>query len=124
MHADKHQSFLQVAFNILITKVSLMVILSLLIGLIKHSQITQSNKSAISLRYLEKELMDGVHFLHSDKHLCFYKLALSFLMEVTRHVQSTGNKKLVLFLQNLKEKMLFNFVRGEQKTLYSKDHWW
>ena len=67
--------------------------------------------------------MDGVHFLHADKHLCFYKLALSFLMEVTRHVQSTGNKKLVLFLQNLKEKMLFNFVRGEQKTLYSKDHW-
>ena len=89
LHADKHQSFLQVAFNVLITKVSLMVILSLLIGLIKHSQITQSNKSAISLQYLEKELMDGVHFLHADKHLCFYKLALSFLMEVTRHVQST-----------------------------------
>ena len=48
-----------------------MVILPLLIGMIKHSQITQSNKFAISLQYLEKEVMKGVHFLHADKHLTF-----------------------------------------------------
>ena len=98
------------------------MILSLLISLIKHSQITQSNKFAITLQYLEKEVMDGVHFLHVDKHLSFYNLALSFLMEVTRHVQSAQNEKLIRFLQCLKKK-IFNLVFGEQKTLYSKGHW-
>ena len=34
----------------------------------------------------QKEVSDGVHFLHADKHQCFYKLALSFLMEIDRHV--------------------------------------
>ena len=50
--------------------------------------------------------MDGVHFSHADKHLSFYKLALLFLLEVlvTRHVQSTWNRKLVIFLQYLKKK--------------------
>ena len=46
---DKHQSFLQVDFNTLGIKASCKVILSLLLGIIKHSQSTQSNKSAISL---------------------------------------------------------------------------
>ena len=43
LHADKHESFLQVDFNILGIKVSYKVILSLLMGMIKYSQITQSN---------------------------------------------------------------------------------
>ena len=66
--------------------------------------------------------MDGIHFLHADKYFGFYKLEFSFLMEVTRHVQSAKNKKLVVFLQYLK-KRIFNFVCGEQKTLHSKGHW-
>ena len=37
LHADKHQSFLQVHFNTLSIKVSCKVMLSLLIGMIKHS---------------------------------------------------------------------------------------
>ena len=92
-----------------------MVILPLLIGMIKHSQITQSDKFAISLQYLEKEVMEGVHFLHADKHLSFYKLALSFLVDVIRHVQSTQNRKLVMFLQYLQKKY--------QKSLYSEGNW-
>ena len=48
-----------------------------------------SYKFAISLKYLKKEVRDGVHFLHADKHRSFYKVAFSFLMEVVRHVQST-----------------------------------
>ena len=56
LHADKHQSFLQVDFNTLGIKVSYKVILSLLMGMIKHSQSTQSNKFAISLQYLKKKL--------------------------------------------------------------------
>ena len=40
LHADKHQSFLQVDFNTLSIKVFYKVILSLLMGMIKHSQST------------------------------------------------------------------------------------
>ena len=76
LHADKHQSFLQVYFNTLGIKVSYKLILSLLMGMIKHSQSTQINKFAISLQYLKKEVREGVHFLHLDKHQSFYKLAL------------------------------------------------
>ena len=50
LHADKHQSFLQVDFNTLSMKVSYKVILSLLMGMIKHSQSTQCNKLAIALQ--------------------------------------------------------------------------
>ena len=49
--------------------------------------------------------MDGVNFLHTGKHQSFYKLALSFLMEVPRHVQSIQNRKLVIFLQYTKKKV-------------------
>ena len=62
LHADKHQSFLQVDFNTLGIKVSYKVILSLLMGMIKHSQSTQSNKFAIFLQYLKKEVRNGVQF--------------------------------------------------------------
>ena len=92
-----------------------MVILPLLIGMMKHSQMTQSDKLAISLQYLGKEVMEGVHFLHAGKHLSFYKLALSFMVDVIRHVQSTQNRRLVMFLQYLKKKY--------QKSLYSEGHW-
>ena len=78
-----------------------MVILSLLIGMIKHSQITQKNKFAISLQYLEKKLC--MEFLFH----------MQYLIKVTRHVQSTQNRKLVTFLQYLNKKRLFDFVCGE-----------
>ena len=57
LHADKHESFLQLDFNTLCIrgiKVSNKVILSLLMGMRKHSQITQSNNFAISLHNLWK----------------------------------------------------------------------
>ena len=76
LHADKHQSFLQVAFNTLGINFSYRVILSLLMGMIKHSQTTKSNKFAICLQYLKKEVKNGVHLLHEDKHQSFYKLVL------------------------------------------------
>ena len=67
-YADKHKNFLQVYFNTLGIKVSYKLILSLLMHMIKHSQRTQISKFAISLHYLKKEVKDGVHFLHLDKH--------------------------------------------------------
>ena len=105
LQADKHQSFLQSDFNTLSIKVSCKVILLSFMGMIKHSQNTQSNKFAISLQYLKKEIRDGVHFLHADKQQSFYKLALLFLMEVTTYVQSTQNRKLVMLLQYIKKKV-------------------
>ena len=62
LHAEKHQSFLQVDFNSWGIKVSCKVILSLLLGMIKHSESTQSKKFAISLQYLQKKIGDGVFF--------------------------------------------------------------
>ena len=105
MHADKNKRLLQVDFNTLGIKVSNKVIL-LLMGKIKHSYHTQSNKFSISLQYLKKEVNNGVHFLHADKHQSFYKLALLFLVEVVRHIQSTQiGRKLVIFLKCLKNKL-------------------
>ena len=49
LHTDKHQSFLQVDFNTLGIKVSWKIIPSFLMGMIKPSESTQSNKFAISL---------------------------------------------------------------------------
>ena len=82
-------SFSQVDFNTFGIKVSYKVMLSLLMDMVKNSQSTQSNKFAVSLQYLKKEVRNGVHFLHADKHQSFYKLTLSILMEVTTNVQST-----------------------------------
>ena len=73
--------------------------------MVKHSQNTQNNKFAIPSQ-IKEEIRDGVHFLHVNKNQSFQKLALSFLMEVARHVQSTQNSKLVLCLQYVQKKVL------------------
>ena len=104
LHADKHQSFLQLDFSTLGFQVSQKVILSLL--LVKNSQSTQSNKFSISLQYLKKMFKNGVHFLHVDQNQSFHKLTLSFLVEVVRHVQSTQNRKLAMLLQYIKKNLL------------------
>ena len=52
------------------------MILSLLIGIVKHSQSTQSNKFAISLQYIEKEVRKGVHFFASRKTSKFLLILL------------------------------------------------
>ena len=61
----------KVDFSTLGIKGSYNMILSLLMGMIKYSQSTQSNKFAISLQYLRKEVKDRVHILHEDKHQSF-----------------------------------------------------
>ena len=102
--ADKHQNFLQVDFNTLDIKVSYQVILSLLMGMIKHSQSTQSSKIAITLQHLKKLRMEFIFCMQIN-----IKVSTSwhylFSMEVARHVQSTQNSKLVIFLQYIKKKV-------------------
>ena len=75
-------------------------------GMIKHSQITQSNKFSISLQYLKKEVRNRGNFWHADKCHSFHKLVLSFLMEVARHVQNkpkqeVGNLNVLLRVYSL-----------------------
>ena len=55
LNVDNHQRFLQVDFNFLGIKVSYKMILSLLIGIIKHSQSTQRSKLSLFLQYFGKE---------------------------------------------------------------------
>ena len=98
LHADKHQSFLQVYFNTLGVKVSYKLILLLLIGMIKHSQSTQIDKFAISLQYLKK----GKEFIFCIQINIKFLQAGILLREVVRHVQSLQNRNLVIFLQYLK----------------------
>ena len=52
-HADKHQNSLQVDLKTLSIKFFYKGILSLMMGMIKHSQSAQSNKLAIALQYLK-----------------------------------------------------------------------
>ena len=85
MHADKHQSFLKVDFNTLSIKVFYKAILSLLMGLKVFKVTSLQSLYKISKNKLGMEVI----FLHADKRQSFYQLALSFLMEVARHVQST-----------------------------------
>ena len=59
---------------------------------------------------ISKEVRNGGHFWHGDKRQSFYKLVLSFLMEVARHVQNTQNRKLVIFLQYIKKNRCNCFV--------------
>ena len=55
----------------------------------KHSQSTKSNKFAISLQYLKKESKVCSSFFALRQIQSFFKLELSFLMEITRRVQSS-----------------------------------
>ena len=61
LRAVTNQHFLQVTFDTLDIKVSYKVVLSLLMGMTKHSQSSQSNKFAISLQYFKKKL--GMEFI-------------------------------------------------------------
>ena len=85
----------KLTFSIQISiKVSYKVILSWWMGMTKQSQSTRCNKFTISW----KRSYEWSNF-YANKHQSFYKLALSFLMEVARHVQSTQHRNLVIFLQ-------------------------
>ena len=44
-------------------------------------------------------------YLHANKHQSFYKLTLLFLTEEVKHVQSTQDRKLVMFLQCIEKKL-------------------
>ena len=100
-------------------KVSFKLIQWFLLGWTRIPKISKTESLECLAISHKRSWRDEVDFLHADKHFSFYKLAFWFLMEVTRHVESTQNKKLVIFLQCLK-KRIFNFVCGEQKLCIQK----
>ena len=80
----------------------------------KHLQSYENIKFAMSLLYLKKEVRDEVNFLHVGKHQnflqvdfnnlsikVFYKVILSFLMDMIKYSQSTQSNKLAIVLQYL-----------------------
>ena len=50
------------------------MILSFLVCVARHAQITQNNKFAISLQYLKKEVSREVDFFNGDKHEHFVQI--------------------------------------------------
>ena len=61
LHADKHESLLQIDSMILLE-------------MVKHSQSSQNSKFAMPLQYRKKEIKDAVDFLHADEHQSFLKV--------------------------------------------------
>ena len=66
LHADKHESLLQIDSMILM-------------GMVKHSQSSQKSKVAMFLWYLKKEVKDEVDFLRGDKHQSSLKIYFNIL---------------------------------------------
>ena len=85
LHADKHESFLQIDSM-------------LLMGLINLPKIPKI-ASLQCLYDISKKVKGKVGFLHSDKHQSSYKAILSLLMGMNRHSQSTQNNKFSMSLQ-------------------------
>ena len=59
LHADKHESLLQIDTN------------TFLMGMANHSQSSQNSKFAMSLQYLKEDVRDEADFLDADKHQSF-----------------------------------------------------
>ena len=66
LHADKHESLLQIDAIILLK-------------MVKYFQSSQNSKFAVSLQYLIKEVRDEVNFLHEDKNQSFLQLDFNTL---------------------------------------------
>ena len=50
----------------------------------RHADITQSDKFAISLQHLKKEVSDAVDLLHADNHESLLQIDAIILMEMVK----------------------------------------
>ena len=102
LHADKRRSGLQVDSNTLDTRFCCKVILWLLISMIKHSQISQSNNFA-NLCNISKKL--GMGF--------FFGMQINTKVSKNWHYQFWWIQKirrLVIFLQHIKKKVFYFLI--------------
>ena len=75
------------------------VILSFLMYVARHAQITQNKKFFISLQYIIREVNDEVDFLHADKHENLLQIDTMILMDMVKHFQSFQNSKCTMSVQ-------------------------
>ena len=79
---------------------------------VRHAQITQNNKFAISVQYLQKKVSDKVDCLHADKHKSLLQIDTMILIGMIKYSQRSQNSNFPITLQNLKKKklkMVLNF---------------
>ena len=86
------------------------VFYKLILSFFEHSQSTQSNKFAIYLQYLKKDVCDEVDFLHADKHKGLLQIDTVILMEIVRYSQNPQNSKFSMSLQYLKKKLEMKLI--------------
>ena len=82
------------------------LLLSFYVCVIRHTQITQDSKFAVSLQYLKKELSDEVDFLHADKHEILLQIDSMILMGIVKHSQSSQNSMFTMSLCNISKNKL------------------
>ena len=85
-------------------KVFFKLVLSFYVGVVRHAQITQNNKFAISFQY-KKELSDEIDFLHADKHESWLQIDVMILIGMVKHSQSFKNSEFAMSLQYLKKEV-------------------
>ena len=85
--------------------------------MVRHAQITQKNKCAISLEYLKKELNDEGDFMHTDKHESLLEIDSMVFMGMIKHSQSSQNSKFSMSFQHVKKE-----VKNEADFLHADKH--
>ena len=61
--------------------------------------------------------------MHPDKRQSLYKLVLSSLVEAARHLQNAQSRKLVIFLQYIRNKFAIS-LKYLKKEIGNGDHFW
>ena len=69
------------------------------------SNITQSNKFAIFLQHLKKEVSNEIDFLHADKHESLLQIDTMTLIGIVKHSQSFQKSKVTMSLQYIKREV-------------------
>ena len=64
----------------------------------RYAQITQNNKFAILLQYLQKEVSDEVDFLHAGKHENLLQIDTMILTGMVKHSKNFQNSKFAMSL--------------------------
>ena len=95
---------------LIIVKCFFKVILSFLMCVARHAQITQNKKFVISLQYLKREVNDELNFLHAGKHENMLQIDTMILMEMVKHFESSDNSKFTMSLQYLKKEDRYKLI--------------
>ena len=83
---------------------------------VRHAQITQSNKCPISLQNLKKEMSDEVDFLHADKHELI-QIDSVILIGLVKHSQISQNSKLAMSYSISKKKLRLKLTFRKQENI-------